>query len=78
MKRRLLLSIDDRHSGRIDEVVEQLRLHGMDVTSVQPTLGTVTGEIDEERQESLGGIEGVEAVERAGEIQLPPPESEIQ
>ncbi|MFE9899870.1 hypothetical protein [Streptomyces achromogenes] len=69
----VILSVDD--PGRFTEIIGAARAVGLTVTSEQPLLGTAAGTIAEDRIPLLRAVEGVEAVERARTIRLPPPES---
>jgi hypothetical protein len=69
----VILSVDD--PGRFTETIGAARAVGLTVTSEQPLLGTAAGTIAEDRIPLLRAVEGVEAVERARTIRLPPPES---
>jgi hypothetical protein len=60
------------------ETMRAARAAGLTVTSEQPLIGTAAGTIAEDRIPLLRAVEGVEAVERARTIRLPPPESPEQ
>lgn len=56
-----------------------LQAAGLRLGLVLPTSGAITGTVaDEETLAALAEVEGVEAVERAQEIQLPPPDEPLQ
>jgi len=63
---------------RFAEVVEALRRAGLTVAGEQPTLGTLSGTVAEDRIPALEAVDGVEAVDRERTIRLPPPDSPIQ
>ncbi|MEA2194131.1 MAG: hypothetical protein QOG42_565 [Solirubrobacteraceae bacterium] len=65
-------------SGEIEPVAERLRAAGMEVRQVLGEIGIVTGSVESERRESLAAIEGVVAVEIEQNVQIAPPDSEIQ
>jgi hypothetical protein len=68
--------VADDHLAAIDEVAAALQRAGLRLGDVLPAVGAITGSVDDPA--ALAGIEGVAAVERAEEIQLPPPDAEVQ
>jgi hypothetical protein len=74
----VIVSIDDAHMGRVQEVADRLRAAGMDVRGVHETIGTVTGSVDDARLADLSRVEGVQDVERARGYSVAPPESDVQ
>ncbi|AMW08722.1 hypothetical protein A4E84_03885 [Streptomyces qaidamensis] len=64
----------DRFAG----VVEALRRAGLTVEREQPTIGTLSGTVAEDRIPSLVAVDGVNAVDRERTIRLPPPDSPNQ
>lgn len=71
----VILAVD---SDRFAEVTEAARQAGLTVTGEQPTLGTLSGTIAEDRIPALRAVAGVNAVDRDRPVQLPPPDSPIQ
>ncbi|GAA1531151.1 hypothetical protein GCM10009730_45560 [Streptomyces albidochromogenes] len=63
---------------RYRRTVEAARRIGLVVTGEQPVLGSLSGTIAEDRIPALQAVEGVESVDRARTVQLPPPDSPIQ
>ncbi|WP_314247799.1 hypothetical protein [Streptomyces sp. DSM 40907] len=57
----VILAVD---VGRFAEVVEALRRAGLTVTSEQPTVGTLSGTVAEDRITALAAVDGVLAVDR--------------
>jgi hypothetical protein len=78
VQREFLVSIDDDHREDVPRIAEQLKSEGMTVRRTLPTLGTITGTIDESRVRHVQAIEGVSTVEPAGEVQIAPPDSDLQ
>lgn len=72
------VSVDDAHLEGIGRVADDLRSRGMRVEHVLATLGTVTGTIASQALEGLRAVPGVSDVELAREIQLAPPDADIQ
>jgi hypothetical protein len=74
----LAVSVDDAHLDRIEHVAARLRDAGMRVERSLQTIGTITGSAPESKLAALRATEGVAAVERQREYQLPPPDSPVQ
>jgi hypothetical protein len=72
------VAIADEHLDDVSAVLRRLTAAGLEVHRTLPTIGTVTGAIDQDRLDALREVEGVTAVEQAREVGVPPPESEIQ
>jgi len=67
------------HLGAIDDVAAARRYGGLRHDVALPATGVITGAVDDEAAlAALGGVAGVESVERAQEIQLPPPDAPEQ
>lgn len=71
----VILAVD---SDRFAEVTEAARQAGLTVTGEQPTLGTLSGTIAEDRIPALKAVSGINSVDRDRAIHLPPPDSPIQ
>ena len=70
------VTVDEDHLSSLDQVVDELRSHGMHVDAVLETLGMVTGSTtDVERLRDVDGVSGVDA---QLEHRIPPPEEDIQ
>jgi len=59
------------------KVAAKLRSRGMKVDSVLEGTGQITGSFSQSPS-SLQEVNGVAAVERVPQIQLPPPDSDVQ
>jgi hypothetical protein len=68
--------VDDEHLAVIDEVAAALQRAGLRLGEVLPALGVITGSVDDPA--ALAAVEGVARVEAAQEIQLPPPDEDVQ
>jgi hypothetical protein len=77
-KIKLSVSVSDEHRHRFNEVVKNIKKAGMKVEQQLHNLGIVTGSIDDEKLNLLHRVEGVAGVEEERDIQIPPPESNIQ
>ena len=72
------VSIAVDQSAQISEVAQKLQSAGMEVEQTLSIVGVISGAIEEAQINSLAQIDGVKAIEPEREIQLPPPDSEIQ
>jgi hypothetical protein len=71
--------VADDHVGAIEEVAAALQEAGLRLDVVLTTSGVISGAVaDEAALAALAGVEGVAAVERSAEIQIPPPDEPIQ
>lgn len=71
--------VGDDHLASIDEVAAALEAAGLHVGAVLGASGVITGTTAHaDDLDALALIDGVAAVEAAGDVQLPPPESPIQ
>ena len=77
-KRRVSVVVADGYEDRFPEVVEAARQVGLDVEEQLPTIGLITGAIDDAKRPLLDGVKGIAAVEEPRSYQLPPPESDVQ
>ena len=75
---KLSLSVDDKHLHKFSKMVEKCKKAGMKVEQQLESIGIVTGSIDSDKADSLNNIKGVAHVEEERQIQLPPPESDVQ
>ena len=74
----LSVSVKDDHLPHFSEFVSQLKKTGFEVDQELPTAGVVTGSIDAHKVQELNKLIGVAHVEESRQIQIPPPESDIQ
>jgi uncharacterized membrane-anchored protein len=72
------ITVDDTHLDRIDEVAAHLRSSGMQVDQVLNEIGVISGSVPDDRRQLLKTVTGVQSVEDAATVQLPPPESPVQ
>lgn len=72
------VTVDAEHRDSLDDVVEALRLRGMEVDRVLTSMSMVTGTVEAGASSTLGDVEGVADVSEAREIGLPPPDSPVQ
>jgi hypothetical protein len=77
-KMKVNIVVADDYENRFPEVVEAAQQAGLDVEEQLPTIGLITGTIDESKRSMLERVQGVAAVEAPRTYQLSPPESDIQ
>ncbi len=75
---KIVVSVDDEHLGSIAMVAEWLRRAGMRIDGTMDDIGVFTGSIDNARFGALTAVEGVSYVERSRQIQIAPPDADIQ
>jgi hypothetical protein len=78
MRSDVTVTVADSHREDIDAVARALELAGMQVEQILPVLGIITGSVAEEQIAALEAVEGVAAIERQTNFQLPPPDAEVQ
>ena len=74
----VVVTVDERHVDRIQQVADALRQAGLDVHQVLGTSGIITGNVESSQRASLASVPGVVAVEEDQTVQLAPPDSKIQ
>jgi hypothetical protein len=74
----ITVTIDARHASTVSDVAEALRAAGMQVEQVLDAIGMVTGTIEEDAEQSVRTVAGVQSVDRALGFQLPPPDAPVQ
>ena len=77
-KVKLSISVDDEHLSQFSKVMKEVEKAGMKIDQELEDLGVATGAIDEDKVAALRKVEGVQHVEEERQIQIPPPESEVQ
>jgi CheY-like chemotaxis protein len=71
--------VADERIEAIEDVAAALRDAGLRLGSTLPATGVITGSVEDEAAlEALAAVDGVAAVERAQEIQIPPPDEPVQ
>jgi CheY-like chemotaxis protein len=68
--------VDDDHRDAIEAIAAALERAGLRVGQVLPAIGAITGSIEDAAV--LAAVEGVEAIEPAREVRLPPPDADVQ
>ncbi|GAA3702175.1 hypothetical protein GCM10022377_14780 [Zhihengliuella alba] len=73
-----VVSVDDAHVARVEDVVAALEDAGLKVERVLVTLGIVCGRADEACRDALQHVMGVASVAPAQTIRVDPPDAPIQ
>ncbi|WES64043.1 hypothetical protein P0L94_16430 [Microbacter sp. GSS18] len=73
---RITVSVDDEHVDDVDAVVARLEACGMTVEKVLPSLGMVTGTIEDPG--ALRDVVGIHPPVAERSVRLPPPGDDIQ
>lgn len=77
-KVKLSISVDDEHLSRFSKVMKEVEKAGMEIDQELEDIGVATGSIDEDKVGKLREVDGVKNVEKERQIQLPPPDSDVQ
>lgn len=77
-KVKLSVLIDNQHLDDFSQVVKSIRKAGMKIEEQLKEIGVVTGSIDEKKIASLNKVKGVASVEQSRDVQIAPPDSNIQ
>jgi hypothetical protein len=75
MQQNVTVTTDGRD---IDETVESLRSAGMTVTAVHREIGMVSGTVAPTERDLLGLVPGVAGVESDREMEIAPPDADVQ
>ena len=77
-KVKVSISVDDEHLSEFSKVMKKVEKAGMEIDQELEDIGVATGSIDEDEVGRLRDVEGVSHVEEERQIQIPPPESDVQ
>ena len=75
---RVLVTIAESHREAISSVAKQLRAAGLVDANSLSAAGIVTGTVAHGQLSALKSISGVAAVEIEGQVEIPPPDSDVQ
>ncbi|MFN0108506.1 MAG: hypothetical protein ACKVZH_06595 [Blastocatellia bacterium] len=77
-KLNLTVSVADDHLDDFSEIVARCRKAGLSVEHEMPSIGMLTGSLDEAALAKLRRVKGVSLVEPERSFQLAPPDSDVQ
>lgn len=75
----VIVTVAEDHKADLQRIASELRRRGLDIAG-EPleSLGMISGRAAEKDLDDLRNVRGVTAVEAAGAMTVPPPESDIQ
>jgi len=74
----VVVTVADDHLPHIKRLASDLEGKGLKVSNMMEGLGIISGKASVADLQQLKGLKGVASVEAAGNVQLPPPESDVQ
>ena len=74
----VIVTVTDAALKNIKTVASQLKAKGMKVDQVLPVTGVISGSCQVGKEAALRAVKGVHSVEEEAQVQLPPPDSEVQ
>jgi hypothetical protein len=74
----IVVTVKDAALSDIQAVAEQLAAKGMKVRRVLPVTGVISGSVPVGKERALKAVQGVHSVEDEVQVQLPPPDSDVQ
>ena len=75
----VIITVAEDRKANLKQIASELQSFGLEITA-EPleSLGMISGKAVEKNLDQLKNVNGVTAVEKAGTVQIAPPESEIQ
>jgi hypothetical protein len=70
--------VADEYMGRFSQVLQRSKKVGLHVKDQMKEMGLIIGSIDSSKLDELKRVKGISAVEKDREINLAPPDSDIQ
>ncbi|MEX3816661.1 hypothetical protein AB3X96_42230 [Paraburkholderia sp. BR13439] len=74
----VVVTVAEDHLQRFRQLASELEGKGLKINNMMEGLGIISGAASLADVQQLKGMKGVKSVEEAGNVQLPPPESDIQ
>lgn len=74
----LIVTVDESHLSRMQEIAENLRAKGLKDIQTLPGIGAIAGRGRSDLVSALRRVSGVAAAEIGGTVRIAPPESDIQ
>lgn len=75
---RVIVTIADEHLGSINSVARALRGAGLHIDNILNEVGVIQGDAAHDCLSRLRGIAGVADVSVERDVQIPPPDAEVQ
>jgi len=75
----VIITVAEDRRANLNQIASQLQSYGLDITG-EPleSLGMICGKAAENNLDHLRHVDGVTAIEKAGTVQIAPPESDVQ
>jgi hypothetical protein len=75
----VIITVAEDRKANLKQIASELQSFGLEITA-EPleSLGMISGKAVEKNLDQLKNVNGVTAIEKAGTVQIAPPESEIQ
>lgn len=75
----VIITVAEDSKANLNQIASQLQGYGLDITG-EPleSLGMICGKAAENNFDQLRNVDGVTAIEKAGTVQIAPPESDVQ
>ena len=74
----VIITVAQDRRAHLKQLASELQSKGFKVTNTMEGLGMISGMASTDNFEQFRNVDGIAAVEAAGTVQLPPPDSEIQ
>lgn len=74
----VIITVAQDRRAHLKQLASELQSKGLKVTNTMEGLGMISGTALADNLEQLKNVDGIAAIEPAGTVQLPPPNSEIQ
>ena len=75
----VIITVTEDRKANLKQIASELQSFGLEITA-EPleSLGMISGKAAEKNLDQLKNVNGVTAIEKAGTVQIAPPESDIQ
>jgi hypothetical protein len=75
----VIITVAEDRKANLKQIASELQRFGLEITA-EPleSLGMISGKAAEKNLDQLKNVNGVTAIEKAGTVQIAPPESDIQ
>ena len=75
----VIITVAEDRKANLKQIASELQSFGLEITA-EPleSLGMISGKAVEKNLDQLKNVNGVTAIEKAGTVQIAPPESDIQ
>ena len=75
----VIVTVAEDRKANLKQIASELQSRGFEITA-EPleSLGMISGKAAEKTLDQLKGVNGVTAVEKAGTVQIAPPDSDVQ